>query len=106
MKAQIAIAWLVARPSVTAPIASVTNLHQLNEQVKAVQLELEAEAIELLNRATEPMSRQEIAVETNHNVNSVSVRLSQLVHDGVVARAGRNRYALPRTPAEAQEARG
>ena len=34
---QIALAWLIARPSVTAPIASATNLEQLAELVEAAR---------------------------------------------------------------------
>ena len=42
---QIALAWLIARPSVTAPIASATNLEQLAELVEAAEIELDAESI-------------------------------------------------------------
>jgi len=38
--AQIALAWLLARPGVTAPIASATSLVQLNELLPAVSLSL------------------------------------------------------------------
>ena len=50
--AQIALAWLIARPSVTAPIASATSLDQLNDLISATKLELDEAAIELLNRAS------------------------------------------------------
>ena len=40
--AQVALAWLIARPSVTAPIASATSLEQLQDIVKAVELKLSA----------------------------------------------------------------
>ncbi len=50
--ASIAIAWLIARPSVTAPIASATSLSQLDSLVKATQLQLSAESIQLLNEAS------------------------------------------------------
>lgn len=49
---QVAIAWLVARPSVTAPIASATNLDQLEELLRGVELRLDQDAIEALNRAS------------------------------------------------------
>ena len=39
---QIALAWLIARPSVTAPIASATNLEQLAELLKAAEIKLDA----------------------------------------------------------------
>lgn len=38
--AQVALAWLLHRPSVTAPIASATNLAQLSEILKAADLHL------------------------------------------------------------------
>ena len=49
---QVAIAWLVVRPSITAPIASATNLNQLDELIKATQLKLNKAAIDRLNEAS------------------------------------------------------
>ncbi|MGD0103470.1 MAG: aldo/keto reductase [Rhodopila sp.] len=49
---QIALAWLIARPSVTAPIASATNLEQLAELVEAAEIELDAESIEKIDAAS------------------------------------------------------
>lgn len=50
--AQIALAWLAARPGVTAPIASATNLVQLEEILRAATLKLDADAVALLDRAS------------------------------------------------------
>jgi aryl-alcohol dehydrogenase-like predicted oxidoreductase len=50
--ARVAIAWLIARPSLTAPIASATNLDQFHDLVEATRLELNAAAIEMLNQAS------------------------------------------------------
>jgi aryl-alcohol dehydrogenase-like predicted oxidoreductase len=50
--ARVATAWLLSRPSVTSPIASATSLAQLKELVAATQLKLDAQAIEVLNRAS------------------------------------------------------
>ncbi|BAV07820.1 Predicted oxidoreductase [Filimonas lacunae] len=50
--ATVALAWLMARPSVTAPIASATSLTQLDSLTKAVSLKLNDEAIALLNKAS------------------------------------------------------
>ncbi len=50
--AQVAIAWLIARPSVTAPIASATGVEQLQDLVKAAQLTLDRQAIERLDQAS------------------------------------------------------
>jgi len=41
--AQVALAWLMARPSVTAPIASATSLAQLDDISKSVEISLTAE---------------------------------------------------------------
>ena len=49
--AQVALAWLIARPSITAPIASVSKPNQL-DILKAVDLKLSSEAIEKLNYAS------------------------------------------------------
>ncbi len=51
---QIALAWLIARPSVTAPIASATNLEQLAELVEAAEIELDADSIRKLDEASQP----------------------------------------------------
>lgn len=48
----IAIAWLLARAGITAPIASATSIQQLNDLVKATQVQLNDEAIKLLNDAS------------------------------------------------------
>jgi len=50
--ARVALAWMIARPSITAPIASATSLDQLTDLFEATKLQLSAEAIEELNRAS------------------------------------------------------
>ena len=50
--ASVALAWLMARPGITAPIASATNHDQLQDLFKAVDLKLDASAIEALNQAS------------------------------------------------------
>lgn len=49
---RVALAWLIARPSITAPIASATSLEQLNDLVEGTRLQLDQTAIELLNQAS------------------------------------------------------
>ncbi|MFW2852028.1 aldo/keto reductase [Sphingomonas sp. TX0543] len=49
--AQIALAWLMAQPGVTAPIASARNLAQLNELLPATTLALSADQLALLTNA-------------------------------------------------------
>ncbi|HEY8519941.1 MAG TPA: aldo/keto reductase [Gammaproteobacteria bacterium] len=50
--AEVALAWLIARDGVTAPIASATSVEQVESLVRAVDLELSASDIELLTRAS------------------------------------------------------
>jgi aryl-alcohol dehydrogenase-like predicted oxidoreductase len=51
--AQVALSWLIAHPSITAPIASATNLEQLNELIEATTIELNPSVIDLLNQASD-----------------------------------------------------
>lgn len=50
--AQIALAWLQARPSITAPIASVSKTSQL-DILKSADINLKNDAVEALNKASE-----------------------------------------------------
>ncbi|HJS86113.1 MAG TPA: aldo/keto reductase [Acetobacteraceae bacterium] len=50
--AQVALAWQIARPGITAPIASATSLEQLRDLVKAATLNLDREAVEALDAAS------------------------------------------------------
>ncbi len=50
--AQVALAWLMARPGVTAPIASATSVTQLDELLRAATLVLDAEAMQALDAAS------------------------------------------------------
>lgn len=50
--ARVAIAWLMARPSVTAPIASATRMEHMTDLIEAARLELDAASIERLNQAS------------------------------------------------------
>ncbi len=50
--AQIALAWLVARPGITAPIASATNLDQVKDLAEGVQMDLDPATIEKLSQAS------------------------------------------------------
>lgn len=51
-QASIALAWLIVRPSITAPIASVTSLDQLEDLKKAATLKLNVEDIAILDEAS------------------------------------------------------
>jgi aryl-alcohol dehydrogenase-like predicted oxidoreductase len=50
--ARVALAWLMARPSITAPIASATSVEQLNDIVAATRLELDVAAMKVLDEAS------------------------------------------------------
>lgn len=49
-QATVALAWLIHRPSVTAPIVSATSVEQLKDIMKAADLEITAHEIELLTQ--------------------------------------------------------
>ena len=49
----VALAWLISRPTVTAPIVSATSREQLAQLVAAPQLELEPDQLDLLGRASQ-----------------------------------------------------
>jgi aryl-alcohol dehydrogenase-like predicted oxidoreductase len=50
--AQVALAWLIARPGVSAPIASATTAAQVQELAGAVNLKLSADDVEQLDLAS------------------------------------------------------
>ena len=50
--AQVALAWLISQPTITAPIASATNLDQLTELMQAARIELSPAVIDQLNQAS------------------------------------------------------
>ena len=50
--AQVSLAWIMAQPSIAAPIASVTSVAQLDEIAGAARLRLDANAIERLDAAS------------------------------------------------------
>jgi aryl-alcohol dehydrogenase-like predicted oxidoreductase len=51
--AEVALAWLIAREGVTAPIASATSVDQVDSLARATQLKLSAEEIEILTAASD-----------------------------------------------------
>lgn len=52
--ASVALAWLMQRPAVVAPIASATSREQLADLVKAAELKLDAAAVAALDHASAP----------------------------------------------------
>jgi aryl-alcohol dehydrogenase-like predicted oxidoreductase len=55
---RVALAWLLAQPGITSPIASATNEKQLIDLVEAAKLKLDAGSIQKLNEAS---ARQAVA---------------------------------------------
>ncbi len=51
-QASIAIAWLLAQPTITAPIASATSVDQLSSLFAAVDLKLSPEQLKHLTDAS------------------------------------------------------
>ena len=47
--ATVAIAWLLKRKSVTAPIVSATSIEQLDQVLSATKLNLDEDSIQMLN---------------------------------------------------------
>lgn len=50
--ARVALAWLIARPGIAAPIASATSLDQLKDIMQAAQLTLSPEDTAALEKAS------------------------------------------------------
>lgn len=51
-QAEVALAWVMARPGITAPIASATTLDQVDSLVRAASLKLGAEDMAALDKAS------------------------------------------------------
>ena len=51
-QAEVALAWVMARPGITAPIASATKVEQVDSLVRAASLKLSADDIAALDRAS------------------------------------------------------
>lgn len=52
--AEIALAWIMARPGITAPIASATSVEQVDSLIKAVALQLTSTDMDQLDTASAP----------------------------------------------------
>jgi aryl-alcohol dehydrogenase (NADP+) len=52
--AQVALAWLLHQPAVTAPIVGATKVHHIEDAVKATSLELSAEELAALAKPYVP----------------------------------------------------
>jgi aryl-alcohol dehydrogenase-like predicted oxidoreductase len=52
--AQIALAWILQQPGITAPIIGATKPHHLGDAMKALELKLDAEELKLLDEPYQP----------------------------------------------------
>jgi aryl-alcohol dehydrogenase-like predicted oxidoreductase len=59
--ARVALAWLIERPGITAPIASATSEKQVDDLVEGAALKLSREAIEMLTQVSEPVAEKPMA---------------------------------------------
>ena len=53
-RAQIALAWLLSKPVITAPIVGATKLHHLDDAIAAINVKLSAEEIATLEQSYVP----------------------------------------------------
>ena len=53
-QAEVALAWIIARPNVTAPIASATTLPQMESLIRSVSPKLSASDLAKLDTASAP----------------------------------------------------
>jgi aryl-alcohol dehydrogenase-like predicted oxidoreductase len=53
--AQIAIAWLLSKPGVTAPVVGVSRVEQLEQLVEACSIELSPEEVSHLEELYRPV---------------------------------------------------
>jgi aryl-alcohol dehydrogenase (NADP+) len=53
-RAQIALAWLLSKPVITAPIVGATKLHHLDDAIAAIKVKLSAEEIAALEQPYVP----------------------------------------------------
>src|ERR1700736_946382 len=52
--AQIALAWMLHKPGITAPIIGATKPHHLDDAIKALQIKLDPEEIKILEEPYQP----------------------------------------------------
>jgi aryl-alcohol dehydrogenase-like predicted oxidoreductase len=52
--AQVAIAWMLSKPGITAPIIGATKPHNLDDAVAALSVQLAPEEIQQLEEAYQP----------------------------------------------------
>src|SRR5204862_4290976 len=54
--ANVALAWVLHQPGITAPIIGASNPHQLEDAVKALSVKLDADELKYLSELYKPRS--------------------------------------------------
>ena len=54
LNVQVALAWVLQQPGITAPIVGVTKLEQLNQLVDALSVKLEESELSALSEVYQP----------------------------------------------------
>ena len=80
--AQVALAWVVKHPAVSAPIVGATKPHHLPEAVAALDLELTDDEVSVLQ---EPYTRQDLPGSDETNTGSALVRRPRRLGGSAVA---------------------
>lgn len=57
--AQVSLAWLLAKPTIVAPIASATSVKQLDELLEGARLKLDSAAVKKLDEASDYSEQEE-----------------------------------------------
>ena len=52
--ARVALAWMLSKPGVAAPIVGATKMTHLDDAIEAVELELSSEEIEAMESPYQP----------------------------------------------------
>jgi aryl-alcohol dehydrogenase-like predicted oxidoreductase len=69
--AQVALAWLLAQPSVTSPILGARGVEQLQDNLRSLDITLTAEQLRTLNEASTPEAINPYMVFTNEVNQSI-----------------------------------
>jgi aryl-alcohol dehydrogenase (NADP+) len=52
--AQVALAWILGKPGVSAPIIGASKMYQLEDAIAAMEIELTADEVKKLEEVYEP----------------------------------------------------
>ena len=80
-RAQIALAWLLSKPVITAPIVGATKLHHLDDAIAAIDVKLSTEEIAALEQpyVPHPVVGFRVALSRNHHPGCERCHASSLL---------------------------